>query len=188
MRWYWAEERCYREMEPPRMRALTVADKERGAKLRETYYYNKQFGIFVRRKSYGRAKVGLIAGTVSSHGYIRMCVNGYQEYAHRLAFLYVTGSFPDKGVDHINGVRTDNRWSNIRDVSQAINCKNASKRKDNVSGVTGVYWDSSRKKWAVQITSGGHTESLGRFDHKIDAINARKAAEPSREFGENHGT
>ena len=104
-------------------------------------------------------------------------------YAHRLAWLYVHGEFPKNGMDHINGLRNDNRIINLRAVSDKENSRNLSLRKDNVSGHIGVSWDTEKNKWKVTIT-GVH---YGRFKSKSAAI--AKAKEVYKELGyhENHG-
>ena len=94
----------------------------------------------------------------------------------------VKGRWPI-GIDHENGIRSDNRWSNLREAEQSENCMNVAKRSDNTSGVTGVSWDRFTKKWYVSIKGN----FLGRFHCLNRAILVRKSAEREYGFHSNHG-
>lgn len=86
---------------------------------------------------------------------------------------------PKKGeyVDHIDGNTLDNRRSNLRICSNAANLRNAGRRSNNSSGVTGVWWDKSRDKWSAEIKVNYRKKFLGRFNNIRDAIKARQKAE-----------
>jgi len=155
--------------------------------LKELLYYNKQFGIFVRKKSMYRYKKGDIAGWLNNSGYIQIGIAGSQPLAHRLAFLYMTGSMPNDEVDHINGVRTDNRWPNLREATKHQNQKNSKINTLNTSGVMGVYLNKRSKKWNVQISVNGQYIYLGSFLDWFEAVCARKSAELKHNFHPNHG-
>ncbi len=87
------------------------------AELVENLSYDPDSGVFRRKISNTRAvKAGDIAGSQNGKGYLTMMVCGRVYKAHRLAFLYMTGSFPPEEVDHINGIRDDNRWACLRAV------------------------------------------------------------------------
>jgi len=114
----------------------------------------------------------------SVRGYRRFKVGPDQQLAHRVAWKIVHGNEPPE-VDHINGNRGDNRIANLRAATKEQNQRNAAKRKDNTSGVVGVYWYPKYGKWLVKLggkkTSGsGH---IGYFETKEQAIVARKQAE-----------
>ena len=132
------------------------------------------------------AKVGFIAGSINSDGYLNIIVCGKHYKAHRLAFLYMTGGTPNQ-VDHINHDRKDNRWENLRPANNKINQQNQSKYKNNTSGYTGVVWSKSNKKWQAQIKSNGKNIHLGYFKKIKEAVLIRKAAEIEYGFHENHG-
>lgn len=157
------------------------AEKERYENLKEKYYYNPFLGIFVNRKR------GIIDGCIDSLGYVALCIRGEQIRGHRLAFLYMEGELPKSGVDHINGVKSDNRWANLRHADQSINMKNARIKSNNSSGITGVYWCKRKGKWQVQISIDGKHTSLGGFKCFFDACCIRKAAEIRYGYHENHG-
>ena len=92
--------------------------------LKKLLDYDPQTGLFKWRVNQPpRGKLGERAGCDNGNGYVRVTISGAKYYAHRLAFLWVLGTFPEK-VDHINGNRRDNRWCNLRDVSQAVNMAN----------------------------------------------------------------
>jgi len=151
-------------------------------RLKELLHYNPETGIFTwvkgRVKSRGgNAKKGKVAGTAHSAGYIQIAIDKKLYLAHRLAFLYVDGYIPENNVDHINRIRDDNRWCNLREVSQSCNLRNASIRIANTSGVTGVSWDKEKNKWRAAIRASGSNKYLGYFESFDDAVRARWEAE-----------
>ena len=104
-------------------------------------------------------------------------VYGKSYYAHRLIWLYVYGCWPKHQIDHINGKPTDNRLSNLRDVTQSVNMHNSKLRLDNKSGVKGVSWCTRSNKWHANICIKGKRKHLGSFHSKLNAIKARRAGE-----------
>lgn len=116
----------------------------------------------------GRVHViaGSKAGTLSSaKGYRKIGVNGKRYWAHRLAFLWMTGEWPLLHVDHIDGNGGNDAWVNLRDVSQSVNMQNRRRAcADSVSGILGVSFNTARKKWVAQIVTGGRNLGLGYFD------------------------
>lgn len=146
-------------------------------KLKKLLYYNQETGIFTRRKSVCRWKKGEVAGSVNREGYFAIRIKTKHYLAHRLAWLYVYGYFPEFKIDHINRNRTDNRICNLRHVSDVCNARNRDKRCDNTSGVTGVYWRKDTKKWRSLITINKKIKYLGNFKNIDDAVKARYEAE-----------
>lgn len=125
---------------------------------------------------------GKIADCVSFSGYSQVNVFGKIIPAHRVIWMMVFGEWPD-GIDHINGVKHDNRRCNLRNVSQAENTRNAARRSDNVSGVTGVYMRENGRQWRAKIGS----TNLGTFNSFDEAVAVRAAAMVERGFHANHG-
>lgn len=126
--------------------------------------------------------------SVTSYGYVQINIDARPRLVHRLAFLYMTGQEPVEDVDHINGDRLDNRWSNLRLVDRQTNLRNAGVRSDNTSGQPGVSYAKDRKKWHAYINSDkGRRTSLGHFDTHEEAVVARVSAERMIGYHPNHG-
>ena len=154
--------------------------------LKRLFYYNPLSGVFTRVVSnHNKYKVGSIAGTLDGHtGYIRIRINGKGYYAHRLAFLYMTGSMP-KIVDHDNRVRDDNRWENLNNGTYVDNARNQPISSRNTSNTTGVSWNKKRCRWHSRIGLDGNNKHLGFFIDYSDAVSARKNAEVLYGYHEN---
>jgi len=131
--------------------------------------------------------IGGIAGDKDARGYMRIGIKGHRYPSHRLAWLYMTGGWPKNGIDHINHDKSDNRWSNLRDIAHQDNLKNQRARTTNKSGVTGVSWDRARNKWYAYIRFDGKTIQLGRHEKLEDAKVAREIAKRKYSYHPNHG-
>jgi hypothetical protein len=125
--------------------------------------------------------------TQHSKGYKTGYVDTATLFAHRVAWALYYGGWPTKQIDHINGVRHDNKISNLRVVSCQENNRNAKRREDNTSSVCGVYRKKSGGRWVAQIKVYGKQKYLGCFDTLEEATKVRKEAEVKYEFHENHG-
>lgn len=111
----------------------------------------------------GGVKAGDVAGT-ESNGYRQIGLKGVRYYAHRLAFLLMTGAWPSQQVDHRNGVKSDNRWENLRDVSNTANQQNLRKPgQNNTTGLLGVS-RASGGRFLAMIVVDGQKKFLGRYD------------------------
>lgn len=94
-------------------------------RLRELFQYDPGTGVFTRLKTVAsRAQAGATAGCVNTYGYLVLSVDYGKYYAHRLAWLYMTGEWPHGVVDHRDTNPANNRWLNLRDVSQGTNTEN----------------------------------------------------------------
>ncbi len=132
------------------------------SRLKELLRYSKKTGAFVRKIDCRRHKAGTQSGSVTTLGYVEVQVDGARYLGHRLAFLYVTGRWPENDVDHRNGNRADNAWRNLRDVPHAVNQQN--RRKPTVRNQTGLLGVSpKRAKFAANICVKGRQTSLGVF-------------------------
>ena len=150
--------------------------------------YSPETGVFTLNVSKKRLKLGAIAGCKDIiNGYIKITIFGKPYLAHRLAFLYVEGEFPQAQVDHINHVRDDNRWENLRPATHTTNQQNRSMNANNISGVCGVHWNKAAKKWVANIRIDGKRKHLGRFVSFDDAVAARVSANIKYGFHFNHG-
>ncbi len=157
------------------------------AELKELLHYNPETGVFKwKKKTANCIEIGDMAGCLNSRGYLIICINSKNYYAHRLAWLYMTGEWPVQ-IDHINHIKDDNSWINLRETTSQENSKNRSLRKTNKSGVIGVGWCKQSNKWKTGIKISQKAIHLGYFTDKFEAICARKSAERKYEFHPNHG-
>lgn len=145
-------------------------------RVREVLDYDLETGVFTWAKGGHGIFFGSIAGTKKNTGYICIKIDGKMYRAHRLAWLYVHGAFPDGDIDHVSRVRDDNRISNLRVASKAENAQNRSKNRNNKSGVAGVYWHKLSKKWAAQIKVNRISIHLGSYKDIDEAKAARSEA------------
>ncbi|MBD1229107.1 HNH endonuclease [Xenorhabdus griffiniae] len=90
-------------------------------------------------------------------------------YIHRLAWLLYYGRWPSEFIDHINGDKSDNRIVNLREASNTENSWNSKMRKNNSSGIKGVCWCKSKKKWVARIRIDGKRKTLGYFSNIDEA-------------------
>ena len=139
-------------------------------RLKQVLDYNPDTGVFTRLiRTANRTNAGDIAGCSNDLGYLRTTIDSIRYRNHRLAFLYMTGKFPDGEVDHINGITSDNRWCNLRVATRIENCRNSKKPTTNKSGIKGVRWVDEQKKWECRIWNNGKAEILGYFESLLDA-------------------
>ena len=157
-------------------------------KLKSALAYNPDTGEFIWRTRlnayYVSAGKGAVAGTsvLDRDGgtHINISFEGKLYRAHRLAYLFMKGKWPSGDIDHKDGVRTHNWWTNLRPASRGQN--NANRHKlmpNNVSGKTGISWVARLNKWLARINVDGKVIHLGIFDKdKLqDAVKVRRAAE-----------
>jgi len=123
----------------------------------------------------------------SGNGYLHGCLFNEKFYAHRIVFALFHGHWPISTIDHINGIKTDNRPENLRDVDHRENMLNQPLKKSNTTGFTGVSIDDERNKFVATITINRKTKHLGRFDIVDDAVAARNLASAEFGFHKNHG-
>jgi hypothetical protein len=146
--------------------------------------YDPDTGIFIWLKCVQKNKIGEIAGNINNRGY-RTIGN---HLAHRLAWTYVTGIAPKVFIDHINGIKDDNRFLNLREATAFENNQNAKLSSNNRSGIKGVSWNKEKGKWQANVMASGVYHFLGRFDNIEDAELAvvKKRVDLHGEFA-NHG-
>lgn len=132
--------------------------------LQSLLHYEPETGVFSWKVSPNRRiKVGSVAGTPQNRGYVNIKISGKLYLAHRLAFLYMTGEFPPDDVDHANGIKNDNYWSNLRQATRSENNHNLRLSSANTSGVKGVTWNKPAGKWRAVICIQGKNRHLGYF-------------------------
>jgi hypothetical protein len=146
--------------------------------------YDPETGEFKRIWSPTAARIGLPVGWVSVQGYHVIKVLNRDYPAHRLAWLYMTGAMPASKmeIDHVNGIRNDNRFCNLRLASKFQNQRNRKLNCNNSSGIKGVCWNAKGGKWDTYIHKDKKLYSAGFF---IDLSDAEKAINKLR--AELHG-
>jgi hypothetical protein len=142
------------------------------ARLQILLTYDPDTGIFTSRTKRGRFCAGTIMGTLGANGRIQLHIDHKKHLAHRLAWLYVTGYWPIHEIDHINGIPTDNRITNLRAATTKQNGENRGKQRNNTSGYKGVTWSNKSQKWQAQICHHGKRKQLGVF---VDPKKAHEA-------------
>ena len=144
-----------------------MVTKEEALKMAEVLDYNPETGVFTWKVRRGSKGAGTTATYKNTKGYVGICIDRKHMKAHRVAWLMVHGELPNGEIDHINGIKDDNRLCNLRLVSKSINQQNQRKaRSDSTSGLLGVSWYSAGNKWKADIRVGGKKKHLGYFDCK----------------------
>lgn len=171
------------------MEGLTVS------RLKEALIYNEESGEFVWNKdrpsnhfkntvAHNVYKTNF-AGKVAGHtckglntNYVQIRLFNKLYLAHRLAWFYAYGNWPENGLDHLDGNGTNNALSNLRDIPKDLNGRNSQKKRNNTSGVNGVYLQKQINRW---VAEGHYTENgvnkkkyLGCFKNIEDAAKARQ--------------
>ena len=144
---------------------MDIIDVER---IKSAVRYEPNTGHIVRVA--GR-KAGCIAASRNTYGYVQVKIGPKSYAGHRLAWLLYYGEWPAGTIDHINGVKDDNRIENIRLADKAQQCWNKSAPSHNTSGVKGVHWRKRYRKWQARIKKHGKRISLG---HYLDIAEAAK--------------
>lgn len=134
------------------------------SRLRELLHYDAATGVITRLVAPKRSliKVGDIAGSPDSDGYLQISVEGKRFKAHRIAWALMTGAWPENLVDHKNGVKGDNRWNNLRDVTNAVNSQNQIRANaKNTHGFMGA--SPNRNCWVAGIKVDGKSRCIGTY-------------------------
>lgn len=148
------------------------------AELRQLLAYDPATGTFMWLvRPSAKVAPGSVAGKVRPRdGYRLICVRGKHYYAHRLAFYFINGRWPEGQIDHINGNRDDNRQHNLREASPSQNAGNSGLRSNNNSGFKGVHFAKTHNLWRARIKWGDRYKSLGYFSTPEAAHGAYMAA------------
>jgi hypothetical protein len=145
--------------------------------LKQKIHYDPETGVFRWRFApRPGTKPWEKAGSPNGGGYMQIKIQGKTYQAHRLAWLYIHGVFPDKGLDHIDRNPLNNSIGNLRKANQAENGQNRNKQKNNTSGFVGVSYYKQSQKWRAQIAVKGKDTRLGLFDTPEEAHAAYVAA------------
>jgi hypothetical protein len=148
------------------------------AMLRALFTYEAGTGLLRwagKPTKYSNVEVGQLAGSVKSHGYVMVEIDGKTYAAHRLIWVIVTGEWPKADVDHRDTDRSNNRWANLRDVSRRVNAENRRRAQaNNSTGLLGAHAHGGRFKSAIKVR--GKAINLGTFDTAEEAHRTYVAA------------
>ena len=134
-------------------------------RLYELFNYNTETGVLTRLvRTSNRNRAGDIAGWLDAQGYRRVKFDGKTYQVHRLVWFYVHGTWPTDQLDHINGVKGDNRITNLREATNSQNQQNQRKpHSRNKNGYLGVTYRKRLDKWQARIKINGTQRHLGLF-------------------------
>lgn len=172
---------------PELLRKLLRYDPETG----EMFWMPRNISEFKNKglwSSWMSSRAGTRCGYVDKKGYRLLHIFGGHVQEHRICWAVFYGNYPKGIIDHINGIPSDNRIENLRDVTNSENMRNKRFAKNNSSGVTGVSFHKATEKWRVQIGTGsGPKKHIGIFENFNDAVLARLNAEAEYGYTDRHG-
>jgi hypothetical protein len=157
---------------------------------RDLLDYNPITGDFtwkINRR--GRRQKGTSAGCIHPNGYVRISIDYRLYNAQRLAWLFISGNWPEKFIDHIDGNPSNNQASNLRQADSIQNGANRKISASNKSGYKGVSFVKSTQKWGAWIKVAGRSKNLGsNFPTPEEAHEAyKKASNQLHGLFANHG-
>lgn len=135
-------------------------------RLKEVLHYSVRTGIFTwKTRLARRIHIGDVAGShPNSQGYTHIAIDGIEYKAHRLAWLYVYGEWPDGEIDHKNTVKHHNWIKNLRDLTRTGNKQNTTKAyTNNKTGLLGVSFNKESRNFIAKIMINGKTKTIGRY-------------------------
>lgn len=133
--------------------------------VREMFDYDPEKGILIWKNCLSNLFNGTVAGRLHPTGYVIIKIKRKDYRSHRIIWFLMTGKWPENQIDHINGIRNDNRFCNLREATSSQNNANSSKR--NSTGYRGVHKDG--KKWRAQIRMNKKNIHLGLYDTPEEA-------------------
>lgn len=145
-------------------------------RLKELLHYDPETGVFTWLKRCGATTTGNKAGHLHTSGYITIRIDKTSYRAHRLAWFYTHGVWPSELIDHVNLVRSDNRFCNLREVTHLQNHWNRQQNKNSTSGHKGVYQCTKSEKFVVKIMCKRKIHYFGRFNSYDEACNVADIA------------
>ena len=161
---------------------MSYVEKLTQDRLKQLVSYDPESGLIRwAGEKRSRVKIGALVGSKMKKGYLRAGIDKRLYMCHVIAWLYVYGDFPEGQIDHINGVKDDNRISNLRISTPSGNAQNKKHaRSDSKSGLMGAL--RSGGSWIARLTTNGETTYLGKFKSPEDAskayINAKRRFHP----------
>lgn len=140
--------------------------------LKSILYYNLETGDFTWLVKIGSNDlIGNLAGSITNYGYRSIGIKDKRYQAHRLAWLYMKGYWPKNQIDHINGIKDDNRWINLREVDNSQNQHNRNVNINNSLKVKGVSLHG--KRYRAYVSVNGKRYHVGTYSTVEEAKIAR---------------
>lgn len=155
--------------------------------VRKHFNYDPITGYLSLRLPNSNLPKGTVVGTKTKFGYLNVGFQNKQHKVHRLIWLYQTGYMPEQ-VDHIDHDKTNNSWSNLREVTNQENQLNRPKMLSNSSGETAIHLCSKLNRYVVNVVSNNIRHHLGSFSSLEEAVLIRDAKYRELGFHPNHGT
>jgi hypothetical protein len=141
-------------------------------RLKELLDYDPETGLFQLKLTRGTSYRRKNTHPTHAAGYVKYGIDNKQYLAHRLAFLYMTGAFPAGRVDHINGNRADNRWCNLREVTNTQHLLNRFRSRQAKYPGVWVAKNKGRQTYYARVSFGGKSRHLGTFASQEEAFAA----------------
>lgn len=155
--------------------------------LTDNFNYDPNTGDLTFKHNSASGRQNAIATFSHTRGYLSVLIGSKQYLAHRIIYMMMTGNFPEEHIDHINHIKHDNRWCNLRAVKQATNNKNMPKQINTKTGVVGVSLHKPTGKYRAYITVKSKAKHLGLFESIEAASAARDLANIQYGYHQNHG-
>ena len=152
-------------------------------RLRKLLHYDLETGRFTWKiKPNRNIAIGSVAGSMRKDGYVLISIDGVRYYAHRLAWLYIVGEWPDYNIDHKDTSPKNNSWLNLRDATQSVNIQNQIQAHlGSATGVLGVHRDKSR--FCAHIYFDGKQHHIGSYSSAEKAYEAYIEAKRKHHIG-----
>jgi HNH endonuclease len=157
--------------------------------LKSVLDYNQETGDFIWKQRpdiegpWNKRYAGKVAGHRNKNGYVRIEIDDVPYWSHRLAWLWMTGEWPPKNIDHKDLIKGNTSWLNLRAATMSQNLANIAKRKDSNQPYKGVYFRKTRNRWEARIRVGGKKYYLGEFK-TAEAAHSAYASAALVHFGE----
>lgn len=154
--------------------------------LKKVFTYDEVLGDLRYRHTTLSGLQGELATYSHSSGYLSVCVGKKQLLAHRVIYMMMVGKWPEH-IDHINHIKHDNRWDNLRNITQDVNNRNMPQQINTTTGVIGVSLHKPTGKYRAYISVDSKAKHLGLFETVEAATAAREAANIQYGYHSNHG-
>jgi hypothetical protein len=155
---------------------IAIMSKPSIQRIQELVSYDPITGVLSWRVKKGKCFAGQEIRCQNGAGYIVVRIDDVLYRAHRIAWVIMNGAWPDGEIDHINRIRSDNRFCNLRIANRSQNMQNINTPSTNKSGKKGVSFDKKTCKWRADIKADGKRFNLGRFNTIEEAEEAYKKA------------